>query len=32
VLFLGVNEGNLADNSGAYDVVIEAEALNSRPE
>jgi len=31
VLFLGVNEGNLADNSGAYDVVIEAEALNSRP-
>lgn len=32
VLFLGVNEGNLSDNSGAYDVVIEAEALNSRPE
>jgi hypothetical protein len=32
VLFLGVNEGNLADNSGTYDVVIEAEALNSRPE
>jgi hypothetical protein len=31
VLFLGVNEGNLADNSGTYDVVIEAEALNSRP-
>jgi len=26
VLFLGVNEGNLADNSGTYDVVIEAEA------
>lgn len=26
VLFLGVNEGNLADNSGVYDVVIEAEA------
>ena len=26
VLFLGVNEGNLADNSGIYDVVIEAEA------
>lgn len=32
VLFLGVNEGNLADNSGAFDVVIEAEALNSRPD
>lgn len=27
VLFLGVNEGNLTDNSGAYDVVIEAEAV-----
>ncbi len=26
VLFLGINEGNLADNSGTYDVVIEAEA------
>jgi hypothetical protein len=26
VLFLGVNEGNLADNAGTYDVVIEAEA------
>jgi len=26
VLFLGVNEGNLADNTGTYDVVIEAEA------
>lgn len=26
VLFLGVNEGNLADNTGAFDVVIEAEA------
>ena len=26
VLFLGVNEGNLKDNSGSYDVVIEAEA------
>ncbi len=26
VLFLGVNEGNLTDNSGTYDVVIEAEA------
>ena len=32
VLFLGVNEGNLADNTGSYDVVIEAEALNSRPD
>lgn len=29
VLFLGVNEGNLADNNGAYDVVIEAEALSN---
>jgi hypothetical protein len=27
VLFLGVNEGNLNDNTGAYDVVIEAEAM-----
>jgi hypothetical protein len=27
VLFLGVNEGNLNDNSGAYDAVIEAEAV-----
>ncbi|MEO8436327.1 MAG: hypothetical protein ABI596_15605 [Pyrinomonadaceae bacterium] len=26
VLFLGVNEGNLSDNAGAYDVVIDAEA------
>jgi hypothetical protein len=26
VLFLGVNEGNLQDNTGTYDVVIEAEA------
>jgi hypothetical protein len=26
VLFLGVNEGNLADNTGTYDVVVEAEA------
>jgi len=26
VLFLGVNEGNLADNTGTYDLVIEAEA------
>jgi len=32
VLFLGVNEGNLADNTGSFDVVIEAEALNSRPD
>jgi hypothetical protein len=30
VLFLGVNEGNLADNSGTFDVVIEAEASGSR--
>ena len=27
VLFLGVNEGNLANNSGAYDAVVEAEAV-----
>jgi hypothetical protein len=27
VLFLGVNEGNLNDNTGAYDAVIEAEAV-----
>jgi len=26
VLFLGVNEGNLSDNTGTFDVVIEAEA------
>ncbi|HEY0378186.1 MAG TPA: hypothetical protein VGC87_14805 [Pyrinomonadaceae bacterium] len=26
VLFLGVNEGNLSDNTGAYDVIVEAEA------
>jgi len=31
VLFLGVNEGNLSDNSGTFDVVIEAEAMSSRP-
>ena len=31
VLFLGVNEGNLSDNSGAFDVVIEAEAVGSNP-
>ncbi len=29
VLFLGVNEGNLTDNTGTYDVVIEAEAGGS---
>ncbi len=28
-LFLGINEGNLDDNSGAFDVVIEAEMDNS---
>lgn len=28
VLFLGVNEGNLTDNTGAYDAVIEAEVMN----
>jgi hypothetical protein len=27
VLFLGVNEGNLNDNTGAYDAVIEAEVM-----
>jgi len=27
VLFLGVNEGDLADNTGSYDIVIEAEAV-----
>ena len=31
VLFLGVNEGDLSDNRGAYDVVIEAEAGSSTP-
>ena len=32
VLFLGVNEGNLSDNSGTFDVVIEAETAGaSRP-
>ena len=30
VLFLGVNEGNLTDNTGTYDVVIEAEAGGTR--
>lgn len=28
VLFLGVNEGNLGDNTGVYDAVIEAEAAS----
>ena len=27
VLFLGVNEGNLNDNTGSYDVIVEAEAM-----
>ena len=31
VLFLGVNEGDLTDNKGAYDVVIEAEAGSKSP-
>ena len=31
VLFLGVNEGNLSDNSGNFDVVIEAEAMSGMP-
>ncbi len=31
VLFLGVNEGNLSDNSGSFDVVIEAEAISGMP-
>jgi hypothetical protein len=31
VLFLGVNEGNLSDNTGTYDAVIEAEAGGPRP-
>jgi len=30
VLFLGVNEGNLSDNSGQFEIVIEAEAANPR--
>ena len=29
VLFLGVNEGNLTDNTGSYDAVIEAEAVSN---
>jgi len=31
VLFLGVNEGELADNTGTYDIVIEAEAGGGAP-
>lgn len=31
VLFLGVNEGNLSDNSGLFDVVVEAEAVGGNP-
>ena len=31
VLFLGVNEGDLADNTGTYDIVIEAEAGGGTP-
>jgi hypothetical protein len=31
VLFLGVNEGDLADNTGTYDIVIEAEAGGGSP-
>ncbi len=31
VLFLGVNEGNLSDNSGAFDIVIEAESMSGNP-
>jgi len=31
VLFLGVNEGELTDNTGTYDVVIEAEAGGTTP-
>ncbi len=30
VLFLGVNEGNLADNTGNYDATVEAEATSGR--
>ncbi|MDX6614574.1 MAG: hypothetical protein QOD75_3760 [Blastocatellia bacterium] len=30
VLFLGVNEGNLSDNTGLYDAVIEAEAASGQ--
>jgi hypothetical protein len=31
VLFFGVNEGELSDNSGTYDIVIEAEAGGNTP-
>jgi hypothetical protein len=31
VLFLGVNEGDLADNTGTFDIVIEAEAGSGQP-
>jgi hypothetical protein len=31
VLFFGVNEGDLADNNGSYDIVIEAEAGSNPP-
>jgi PA-IL-like protein len=31
VLFLGVNEGELSDNTGTYDIVIEAEAGGTSP-
>jgi hypothetical protein len=31
VLFLGLNEGNLTDNTGTYDVVVEAEAGGNGP-
>ena len=31
VLFLGVNEGNLSDNSGLFEVTIEAETMGGNP-
>jgi hypothetical protein len=31
VLFLGVNEGNLSDNSGLFEVTIEAETMSGNP-
>ena len=31
VLFLGVNEGNLSDNSGLFEVIIEAETMGGNP-
>src|SRR3989442_9925042 len=31
VLFLGVNEGNLSDNTGTFEVTIEAEAMSGNP-